>query len=102
MPHQDLGQAAEEEEERRRLPSRAWQRGVRLLALRPRGDGAMMVSYYPLHVGRGSRAWGSAPRTSSALATATPAEVTSEQLARALYSNYVGHAHIDYALYGFV
>ena len=33
------------------------------------------------------------------LATATPAEVTSEQLARALYSNYVGHAHIDYALY---
>ena len=32
------------------------------------------------------------------LATATPAEVTSEQLARALYSNYVGHAHIDYAL----
>ena len=44
-----------------------------------------MVSYYPLHVGRGSRAWGSAPRTSSALATATPAEVTSEQLARALY-----------------
>ena len=61
-----------------------------------------MVSYYPLHVGRGSRAWGSAPRTSSALATATPAEVTSEQLARALYSNYVGHAHIDYALYGFV
>ena len=29
------------------------------------------------------------------LATATPAEVTSEQLARALYSNYVGHAHID-------
>ena len=40
MPHQDLGQAAEEKEERRRLPSRAWQRGVRLLALRPRGDGA--------------------------------------------------------------
>ena len=32
------------------------------------------------------------------LATATPAEVTSELLARALYSNYVGHAHIDYAL----
>ena len=32
------------------------------------------------------------------LATATPAEVTSEQLARALYSNYVGHAHIDYRM----
>ena len=40
MPHQDLGEAAEEEEERRRLPSRAWERGVRLLALMPRGDGA--------------------------------------------------------------
>ena len=40
MPHQDLGQAAEEEEERRRLPSRAGERGVRLLALMRRGDGA--------------------------------------------------------------
>ena len=60
--------------------------------------------YYPLVRGRSGMGLGrrSAPRKRSVLATVTPAEVTSEQLARALYSDYVGDAHIGYAFYGFM